>query len=111
MFSLCSPAKRFPFTKQQGQPNIFFCSTRGPFGASSLNRLINSSDDFSQVIFVRVATTPPRLNYDHIEAPRFRSPVAARIRDHVRYLVQETLMQIVRPSIASHYILSLFGVT
>jgi hypothetical protein len=35
-------------TKQHGQPNIFFCCTRGSLGASSLKRFTSSADDFVQ---------------------------------------------------------------
>src|SRR5690242_7584547 len=59
MLCLCSPANKLPLTKQEGQPNIFFCSTCGSFGASSSHSFTSASDDFSHVIFGRVANTPP----------------------------------------------------
>src|SRR5258708_38416292 len=49
MLCLCSPVNRLPFTKQHGQPNIFFWTTPAPAGASSSNIATSSGDDFSHI--------------------------------------------------------------
>jgi hypothetical protein len=49
MLCLCRPAKRFPFTKQHGQPNIFFRLIAGSSGANASKRATSSGEDFSQV--------------------------------------------------------------
>jgi hypothetical protein len=43
------------FTKQQGQPNIFFSVTPGALGASSAKRANNSAKDFSHIGFCSLA--------------------------------------------------------
>jgi hypothetical protein len=42
MLCLCRPAKKFPFTKQHGQPNIFFRLIAGSSGANASKRATSS---------------------------------------------------------------------
>src|SRR5689334_4156642 len=85
MLSLWSPVNRLPLTKQQGQPNIFFCWTRVSFGASSVNSSTSPADDFSQSIpppfLLQCRTKSKRAQSEGIAARRKRNsatPVPTR---------------------------------